>query len=104
VVRFNLFRQLLEVWITKPLVPLLCIIAPPYFRLLEKAHHADDAEMLAKYGKPLLTNLFQCHCSLIHSYLTSLQDQQDCVRFQTYAVLALIVKWAVQAIDVKVDA
>jgi hypothetical protein len=36
--------------------------------------------------------------------LTIPQDQQNCLRFQTYAVLALAVKWAVQATDIKVDA
>jgi hypothetical protein len=36
--------------------------------------------------------------------LTMPQDQQNCLGFQANAVLALIVKWAVQATDVKVDA
>jgi hypothetical protein len=66
VVRLNLFRQLLKVWIAQPLVALFRIIAPPHFRLLEKPHHADNSEMLAQDGQALFANLFQRHCLRIH--------------------------------------
>jgi hypothetical protein len=41
---------------------------------------------------------------LPYTGLTVPQDQQDCLSFQAYAVLTLIVKRAVQATDIQVDA
>src|SRR5712671_6856840 len=70
-VGLDLLRQLFKVWISQPLIPFFCIIAPPYFCLLEEPHHADDSKMLAENGQALLANLFECHGLRIHSYITS---------------------------------
>ena len=44
-----LLRDLIEIRIAKPLLPLLGVIAASQFRLLEEADHADDPKMLAKH-------------------------------------------------------
>jgi hypothetical protein len=43
-----LLRDLIDIRIAKPLLPLLGVIAPAQFRLLEEADHTDDPKMLAE--------------------------------------------------------
>ena len=43
-----LLRDLIDIQIAKPLLPLLGVIAPAQFRLLEEADHTDDPKMLAE--------------------------------------------------------
>jgi hypothetical protein len=43
-----LLRGLIDIRIAKPLLPLLGVIAPAQFRLLEEADHTDDPKMLAE--------------------------------------------------------